>query len=148
MTRLSAGVALLLSLSLPLQAAPPAPEAPDRPVAGLELVRDYTQQFYRGELAQLYLLFTDNLRKELPMERLMLMHRQMVDSYGKETEVVAEDSREKDGHRGFVRWAKFDKHDGLIKVQWILRGDDRISGFFIVPAERPSEKQGSGPPRS
>jgi hypothetical protein len=54
---------------------------------------------------------------------------------GEEIEVVGEDSQTRDDYRGFVRWATFSKHDGLIEIRWILREDDTISGFEIREAQ-------------
>jgi hypothetical protein len=54
---------------------------------------------------------------------------------GEEVEVVGEDSQTRDDYRGFVRWARFSKHDGLIEIRWILRDDDTIAGFQIREAQ-------------
>ena len=52
-------------------------------------------------------------------------------------EVLGEESQQKGEYRGFVRWARFEKFDGVIEVLWILREDDSIAGFYVRPAERP-----------
>jgi hypothetical protein len=50
--------------------------------------------------------------------------------------VIAEDSQVKNDYRGFVRWARFDKTDAIIEIQWILRPNDEIAGFYIRPAQK------------
>ena len=63
--------------------------------------------------------------------------------FTEEVEVVAEDAAVRGEYRGFVRWARFDKHDGLIEVQWILRPDDTIAGLFVRPAKPKDEGEGA-----
>ena len=58
--------------------------------------------------------------------------------------MIGEDSAVKKDYRGFVRWAQFDKTDQVIEIQWILRPNDEIAGFFIRPAQK--ELRGEGSP--
>ena len=108
--------------------------------AGLEVVRRYTRMFYAGELDSLRQKFSSEMREEFPEGRLELMRDRVRTNLGEETEVVGEDFQLRDDYRGFVRWARFSKHDGLIEVQWILREDDTIAGFMIREARPGGQK--------
>jgi hypothetical protein len=101
---------------------------------GVEVVRKYTQMFYSGDLDQLRESFSAEMKEEFPPERLQVMRDRVRMNLGEEVEIVGEDSQAKDDYRGFVRWARFSKHDGLVEVQWILREDDTIAGFQIREA--------------
>ena len=105
---------------------------------GIDVVRSYIDLFYRGELQELFNRFSEEMKQTLTLEQLTGLHRQVQKDYGEETEVVGEDFQVKGEFRGFVRWARFDKYDGVIELQWILRTDDSIAGFFIRPAKESS----------
>ncbi len=109
-------------------------------VPGTDLVNLLTDQFYSGELEDVHQRFSAEMKQQVTPERLRLMHEYMVANFGKEVEVVDTDAKQDDEYRGFVRWAKFDKHDGLIKIQWYLKPDDTVGGFRIEPT-----KPGAGP---
>jgi hypothetical protein len=83
----------------------------------------------------------------VPLERLTLMHEHAIETFGREIGVIAEDSSTKGEYRGFVRWARFDKTDEVIELQWILRANDEVAGFFIRPAAREGEGAPSNPPQ-
>jgi hypothetical protein len=99
-------------------------------------VRRYTAMFYRGELDLLFESFSEEMREVLPMEQLSALHEHAITNFGTETRVIAEDSQVKNDYRGFVRWARFDKTDAIIEIQWILRPNDEIAGFYIRPAQK------------
>jgi hypothetical protein len=103
-----------------------------------DTVRRYTQQFYAGEFEKLHDRFSDEMKEVVPLEKLEEIHAFVVDQYGREIEVVGEDTQTNEDYRAFVRWARFSDHDGIIEIQWILHDDDTIAGFFVQPAERPS----------
>jgi hypothetical protein len=104
---------------------------------GLEAVRRYTGMFYRGELEQLFENFSPEMRNEiLPLAKLRELREFVREEYGEEVEVVGEDSQTRGDYRGFARWARFSKHEGLIEFQWILRSDDTVAGL-LVRAARP-----------
>jgi hypothetical protein len=91
--------------------------------------------FYAGEMDELREKFSEEMKAEFPPGRLELMRDRVRDGLGEETEVVDEDSQVRDEYRGFVRWARFSKHDGLVEIQWVLRQDDTIAGFIIREAQ-------------
>jgi len=122
-------------------------QAPSRPLgefqisitpaqgAGLETVREYTRMFYAGELDRLHERFSPEMRSDvMPLDKLRELREFVRRTYGDETEVVGEDSQTKGDYRGFARWARFSAHEGVIEVQWILRPDDSVAGFFVRPA--------------
>jgi hypothetical protein len=105
---------------------------------GIELVRSYTRMFFEGELDALREQFSAEMKEEFPPGRLQLMRERVRDNLGEEIELVGEDSQMKDGYRGYVRWAKFSKHDAVVEIQWVLHEDDTVAGFMIREA-RPSQ---------
>jgi len=109
-------------------------EPTDEP-PGVEVVRRYTQMFYAGELKQLREKFSAEMKEEFPPGRLEEMRDQVRLNLGEETEIVGEDSQARDDYRGFARWARFSKHDGVVEIQWVLREDDTIAGFLIREAQ-------------
>ncbi len=127
----------------PGSAPPPAP-GPGKVVAraqlvsqvrGIEVANEYTRKFYASELKELYSKFSDEMKTVLPLERLATRQAEFSTQFGPESKVVHEESKMDGGYRAFVRWARFEKYDGVIGVQWILREDDTIAGFFIRPAQ-------------
>jgi hypothetical protein len=127
----------------PPAAAPPAPQrsAAPSPAAAMNpadfaTVREYTELFYAGNLDVLHEKFSAEMREVLTMTQFVRLHAHMRENYGEETVVIAEDTQTKGDFRGFVRWARFDKTDEIIEVQWILKPDDVIAGFFLRPAAR------------
>jgi hypothetical protein len=124
----------------------PEKKAPD---PGLPVVREMTEQFYRGDLAKLHSRFSDQMKTILTVDKLVAMRAHVEKTYGKEVAVVGEDWQVKDKDRGFVRWARFDKYDGVIQVLWFLhRDDDQVTGFFVEPAQQqPAESKAAQPLR-
>lgn len=121
---------------------PPAPGQRDLPpgevpAATLALVRGYTQRFYDGDLAYLFGRMSPQLRGEITLPRLTAMREHMLKHYGREVRVLQERAAVNRDYRGFVRWAEFDGTTEVIEVQWYLRADDAIAGFFIRPARKP-----------
>ncbi len=112
--------------------APPATKG-ETEVPGTDLVNLLTDQFYSGELEDIHQRFSKQMKQQVPLQQLRLMHEYMLANFGKEVEVVGTESKQDSEYRGFVRWAKFDKHDGLIKIQWYLKPDDTVGGFQIEP---------------
>ncbi len=102
---------------------------------GMDVVRAYTEQFYSGELEQLHERFTEEMKQVLPPDQLRTLYDYVRQEYGEEVEVLGEDAQTKDEYRGFARWARFSNYDGVIEVQWILREDDSVAGFFVQPAK-------------
>ncbi len=105
-------------------------------VAGTDLVNLLTDQFYSGEFEDIHQRFSVEMKQQVSLDRLRLMHEYMVANFGKEVEVVDTEAKQDGEYRGFVRWAKFDKYDdGLIKIQWYLKPDDTVGGFQIEPTK-------------
>lgn len=102
---------------------------------GIEIVRRYTQMFYSGEDEKLRAKFSEEMQAEFPPGRLQVMRERVRLNLGEEVEVVGEDSQTRDDLRGFVRWARFSKHEGVVEIQWIIRKDDTIAGFIIREAQ-------------
>jgi hypothetical protein len=123
-------------------AAPPPGPASDP--ADLATVRRYTEMFYRGELDSLFEKFSDEMKEVIPRERLAALHERAVTEFGSETRVIGEDSQTKGDYRAFVRWARFDGTEDVIEIQWILRPDDEIAGFYIRPARKRVRGEGDG----
>lgn len=126
-------------------AKPPAPPTGSQPAAkddrtpdpGLKVVRELTNQFYRGDLVHLHDRFSAEMKKTLSVEQLAAMRAKMEQDYGKEVALIGEDWKIKDRYRGFVRWARFDKSTDPIEIQWILHlKDDEVAGFFMRPTKR------------
>ena len=127
--------------SVPL--TPPAPTKPALDPQVAALGHRYTEMFYQGELDLLYQKFSDEMRGVLPLDKLSALYENAAKTYGKQSVVIAEDSKANESYRGFVRWARFDKTDEVIEIQWILRPDDTIAGFFIRPAPKKVQSQGT-----
>ena len=102
---------------------------------GLEVVRRYTRMFYDGEMDELRARFSEEMQAEFPPGRLEVMRERVREGLGEETEIVGERSQSRDEYRGFVRWARFSKHDGVVEIQWVLRQDDTVAGFIIREAQ-------------
>ena len=120
----------------PLNAVgPPGPEVEvDR--EALDHVRELTERFYRGEMEQLHGTFSDGLKEVLSLDQMHQLHRHVAETYGKETQIIAEETKTSNDYRGFVRWARFDKTEDVIEVRWTLKPDDSIAEFWIRPARR------------
>jgi hypothetical protein len=128
----------------PLADAPLSPAPTEEPTRGpvvdysehATAVR-YTRMFYDGELDLLFERFSQEMQEQvLPLERLVALYEHVVAEYGSETRVLAVDSQTKGEYRAFVRWSEFDKTDEIIEVQWILRENDEVAGFWIRPAQK------------
>jgi hypothetical protein len=111
-------------------AAEPGPGAP----RGADVADRYTQMFYAGELDALYARFSDEMKAVLPRTLLTERQAQFLAQFGRETGLVHRESKVEGEYRSFVRWARFEKQEGVIGVQWILRADDSIGGFFVRAA--------------
>ena len=146
----------------PEQAAPPAPSGPNASAApdptpppisdvqvsivpqapagieGTELVREYTRMFYAGELEKLIEKFSPEMREDiLPLDKLRTLRDELRSQYGEEVQVLGEDAQTKGDYRGFARFARFSKNDAVIQLRWILRPDDSVAGFQVMPAQKP-----------
>jgi hypothetical protein len=133
---LSRPLATTPTTEIPTPPPPAAAPVPRVDPAELATVHRYTQMFYDGQLDLLHQEFSDEMRQVVPLEQLSSIHEYAITNYGMETRIISEDTQEKDGVRGFVRWARFDKTDEIIEIQWMLKANDEIAGFFIRPAKK------------
>jgi hypothetical protein len=124
--------------------APPVAPAPEPEPPGLAAVREYTEMFYRGELDPLFDRFSEEMREVLPRERLGALYDHAVKEFGREARIIGQDAQTKGDYRAFVRWARFDGTRDVIEIQWILRPDDTVAGFYIRPARKRVRGEGDG----
>jgi hypothetical protein len=125
----------------------PAP-APAVDLAEHATAHRYTGMFYRGEIDLLFERFSEEMQEEiLPLDQLTALYEHMITHYGTETRVLAVDSKTNGEYRAFVRWAAFDKTEDVIEVQWILRENDVIAGFWIRPAQKTQSGVVTPPPQ-
>lgn len=110
-------------------------------IEGADLVREYTRMFYAGELEALVQKFSPEMREEiLPLHKLRALRDEMRSQYGEELQVLGEDAQTKGEYRGFARFARFSKNDAVLQLRWILRPDDSVAGFQVMPAQKPQPK--------
>lgn len=109
--------------------------APPRIDARFAKVHEYQARFERGELAELHALFSDEMKQTLPLEKLRALRAGVAERYGKEIKALGEDTQTRGKYRAFVRWARYDKYDGVIETIFMLRSDDTIAGLFVRPAQ-------------
>jgi hypothetical protein len=121
--------------------SPQSPPAPQVDPAIASTAHRYTEMFYDGKLDLLHEEFSEEMQDIVPMEQLNAMFEHAVTNYGEEAGVIAEESQTRGDYRGFVRWARFDKTDEVIEVQWILKPNDEIAGFYIRPAKRKVQEE-------
>jgi len=117
---------------------------PTRPLADAEdrrVVHRYTEMLYDGELDALFEKFSPEFRETMPRDRLTVIHAAMGERFGKEIQLLGEETANKGEYRAFARWARFDKAEDVVEVQWILRPDDTIAGLFIQPAPKRVQTQ-------
>lgn len=110
--------------------------------AGLDVVHELTRQFYAGDLESIHERFTPDMKKTMSIVQLERFHTDVVTHYGKETKLIGEESQSNEEYRAFARWARFDKTDEVIEVQWILAQDDSVAGLFVKPAKKSPEQGG------
>jgi hypothetical protein len=104
-------------------------------VAGADVADRYTQMFYSGEVGPLFEHFSDEMKKVLPLPQLTERQAQFLEQFGRELALVHQESKLDGNYRAFVRWARFEKREGVFGVQWILRDDDSVAGFFVRAAQ-------------
>ena len=110
-------------------------------IEGADLAREYTRMFYAGELDALFEKFSPEMREQiLPLDKLRALREQMLGQYGEEVQLLGEDAQTKGEYRGFARFARFSKNDAVLQLRWILRPDDSVAGFQVMPARKPQPK--------
>ncbi len=115
---------------------------------GFETADEYTRQFYAGELDRLFQKFSSEMRTVMTLEQLRQNRARFTEQFGPEVAVVHRESQADGEHRAFMRWARFEKREEVIGVEWILRGDGEIAGFFVriaTPPERSTASPPAGP---
>ena len=90
----------------------------------------------------LYARFSDEMKETLPIDRLSLMRAQVRERFGERVEVAREESDRSGGYTAIMQWTRFDRTDDLVEVQWILRDDGLVGGFFVRPAGSTSVPSG------
>jgi hypothetical protein len=113
--------------------------------AGVDVVHRYTEMFFSGQTEQLREKFSEEMKQQFPAGRLELMLGRVQDSLGEPVEIVGEDSQSRGEYRAYVRWARFSKHEGIVEIQWILRPDDKVAGFFVRDARAGRDAPGGAP---
>ena len=87
--------------------------------------------------------FSPGLKEEVSLEQLSTVYEYVRQNFGKQTEIISEDTAINDEYRGFVRWARFEKTDRIIEIRWTLRrDDDTIAEFWIRPSEKRTGSSG------
>jgi len=110
-------------------------------IAGADLVREYTRMFYAGELEALVQKFSPEMREDiLPLDKLRALREELRNQYGEEVQVLGEDAKTRDDYRAFARFARFSKNNDVLQLQWILRPDDSVAGFKVMPAKKPQPR--------
>jgi hypothetical protein len=127
----------------PAEAPPVVDPAAQPDAALLAKAHEYTERFYRGELDLLHDAFSPGLKEEVSLEQLSTVYEYVRQNFGKQTEIISEDTAVNDEYRGFVRWARFEKTDRIIEIRWTLRrDDDTIAEFWIRPSEKRTGSSG------
>lgn len=101
--------------------------------AALKQAGIYTEWFYKNHFEELRNKFSDEMQKALSLKDFAALRAQIAQHYGSEIEVLSEQESLASGWQVCERIARFDKHGGLIKVQWVLGPESVIGGFFIAP---------------
>jgi len=112
-------------------AEPAVPEGSEWP----EALQRYMKLFNDGQLDTLHRLFSPELQADLTLPELTLLRRNLTKAYGREVAVISQDAKTRGDYRGFVRWARYERLEGIVQIQWILRADDTIAGFFVAAHE-------------
>jgi murein DD-endopeptidase MepM/ murein hydrolase activator NlpD len=131
---------MTMTLAAALQAAPATPPPP---VPALELGRQLTAAFYRGDLDGVWARFSDPMRQAISsVEALRALRAQVEAQAGGEEAVLEEKVEAKDGFQIYLRIARFSKAPVRLAVQWTLGVDGSVQGFFIRPVpEEPAREQ-------
>lgn len=95
--------------------------------------RNYTAQFYKGELNDLYENFSEEMTEQMSIEDLRGFLRMVTNQLGVEKDILEENIREKDGYHIYTRRVTFTKVQIEALVMWAFRDDGTIGGFFIRP---------------
>jgi murein DD-endopeptidase MepM/ murein hydrolase activator NlpD len=104
--------------------------------------RQYTQQFYDGELAPITERFSSAMTEAVGgEERLAVFRQQVLGDLGAEVEVLDEQVSSENGLDTYRRFARFEKSAQTLIVEWAFTAE-AIEGFRIVPdpsSEAPSD---------
>jgi murein DD-endopeptidase MepM/ murein hydrolase activator NlpD len=99
----------------------------------LEQGRQYTQQFYDGELASVAEKFSEAMIQAVGgEERLAVFRQRVLGELGTEVEVVAEQVSSDNGLNTYRRSARFEKSAQILIVEWAFTAE-AIEEFRIVP---------------
>ena len=96
-------------------------------------VQGFTQQFYDGELDQLYASFSAGYKEEFSMQDLVDLRDKTLTEFGEEVEIVNTRKEENEGYHAYFRAARFSADERLIEVAFLIAPDESIAGLFITP---------------
>ncbi len=112
--------------------------------AALNLGRELTEQFYAGEISELFTQFSDELAEAIGGEPGLRAFRDgFLAEVGAESEVRAEEVVHRLGAQVYQRTVVFEPSGVAAVIEWALDEQGTVIGFFIGPAgevqEAPTE---------
>ncbi len=108
----------------------------------LEDGRRLTAQFYAGDTGPVWEQMSAQMRSALgSAPALVTFAGQVENQLGKEAAVLDESIIEVQGHQVYLRTARFEKHDGLIHVQWAFDSEGKVGGFFVRPVQKEADTE-------
>ncbi len=106
--------------------------------ATLERGRAYTQQFYAGELEQLFARFSAEFADVIGGEAGLRAFRDgFLADVGQEVEVLAEEVLPHPGAEVYQRVVMFEHFGSAVAIEWALDPEGTVLGMFIGPAAEP-----------
>ena len=101
---------------------------------GMDVANEYTRMFYVGELETLHAKFSDEMKTVLSLDDLAERRAQFSAQFGAESEVIHQESKVDGDFRAYVRWVRYENYPDIVGIEWILRKDDSVAGFYVRPA--------------
>jgi hypothetical protein len=137
MKRWKALLGLCVLMSLPCLAHPTDFEPAEEVVVPEKILdsREILDQFYKGELKDVYARFSDGFMKEMSQEQLTAVRKDISDKLGLEIMVLSEKMERVDTYDVYVRHARFEKFDDVIEVRINFLSDNSI-GALVFAQER------------
>jgi hypothetical protein len=137
MNRWIAMLGICVLLALPCLAHPTDFDSAPEVVVPEKILdaREILDQFYRGELKEVYARFSDGFMKEMSQENLTAVRKDISDKLGLEIMVLTEKMEQIDAYDVYVRRARFEKFDQVIEVRINFLSDNSI-GALVFAQER------------
>lgn len=105
----------------------------------MELGRRYTTWFYADSVDRLVAVFSSDLVAALGGEAgLRAVREQIAMQLGAERRVVDERTTRVGRGGSYIRYAEFEKYDGVIEVVWAIGDGGVVEGFVIRPRREPA----------